>query len=101
MDDLKDLILSAWEDRTLLKETAVQSAIRSIIERLDKGVLRIAEPQGDDWIVHEWVKKAVVMYFPIQKMETIELGPFEFHDKIPLKKTICKTRCSCCAPCNC
>ena len=90
MDDLKDLILSAWEDRTLLKETAVQSAIRSIIERLDKGVLRIAEPQGDDWIVHEWVKKAVVMYFPIQKMETIELGPFEFHDKIPLKKQFAK-----------
>ncbi len=90
MEISKDLILDAWENRSLLKDPKVQAAIRGIIEQLDKGNLRIAEPEGDDWIVHEWIKKAVVMYFPIQKMETIEVGPFEFHDKIPLKKKFAK-----------
>lgn len=86
MEELKKIILEAWDNRALLKEKETQESIRAVVELLDKGKVRIAEPQGEDWIVHEWLKKAVVMYFPIQTMETIEVGPFEFHDKIPLKK---------------
>ena len=61
-------------------------AIESVVDQLDKGLLRVAEPSGNDWIVNDWVKKAVILYFPIMKMRTIEMGPFEFYDKIPLKK---------------
>ncbi len=86
MNSLKQTIEAAWENRTLLKEKETQAAIRSIIALLDEGSLRVAEPRVDGWQVNEWVKKAVVLYFPIQTMETIEVGPFEFHDKIPLKK---------------
>ncbi|MFL2623276.1 MAG: 2,3,4,5-tetrahydropyridine-2,6-dicarboxylate N-succinyltransferase [Flavobacteriaceae bacterium] len=86
MNSLKQTIEAAWENRTLLKEKETQAAIRSIIALLDEGSLRVAEPKVDGWQVNEWVKKAVVLYFPIQTMETIEVGPFEFHDKIPLKK---------------
>ncbi len=81
-----ELIEKAWEDRSLLQDASVQKAIKDVIEQLDKGVLRVAEPIGNDWKVNDWVKKAVIMYFPIQKMETIEVGPFEFHDKMALKK---------------
>lgn len=90
MIELQKRILDAWDNRDLLKEPDTQAAIREVIGQLDKGLLRIAEPINGDWVVHEWVKKAVVMYFPIQKMETIELGPFEFHDKIPLKSNYAK-----------
>jgi 2,3,4,5-tetrahydropyridine-2,6-dicarboxylate N-succinyltransferase len=83
---MKELIEKAWEDRTLLQNTDVQQAIRAVIEQLDKGTLRVAEPVADGWKVNDWVKKAVILYFPIQKMETIEVGPFEFHDKMLLKK---------------
>jgi 2,3,4,5-tetrahydropyridine-2-carboxylate N-succinyltransferase len=86
MNSLKERINDCWENRELIKEKSYQDTIKEVIELLDKGKLRVAEPAGDDWMVHEWVKKAVVMYFPITKMETIEVGPFEFHDKIPLKK---------------
>ncbi len=86
MEDLQQIIESAWENRELLKEAATQAAIREVIELLDKGKLRVAEPTADGWQVNEWVKKGVIMYFPIQTMETIEMPPFEFHDKIPLKK---------------
>ncbi|MDF1672611.1 MAG: 2,3,4,5-tetrahydropyridine-2,6-dicarboxylate N-succinyltransferase [Vicingaceae bacterium] len=85
MSDLREIIEQTWDNRELLKSDASQNAIREVIEQLDKGVLRVAEPSGDDWQVNEWVKKAVVMYFPIQKMTTIEVGPFEFHDKMKLK----------------
>ena len=85
MDNLKSLIENAWENRALLEETTTKEAVRTIIDLLDKGELRVAEPTTKGWQVNEWVKKAVVMYFPIQTMETIEVGPFEFHDKIPLK----------------
>ena len=85
MDSLRLLIETAWENRTLLNENTTKNAIRKIVDLLDKGELRVAEPTTDGWQVNEWVKKAVVMYFPIQTMETIEVGPFEFHDKIPLK----------------
>ena len=86
MNSLQVIIENAWEDRALLKEQTTVSAIREVIDLLDTGVLRVAEPKGTDWQVNEWVKKAVVLYFPIQKMETLESGIFEYHDKIPLKK---------------
>jgi 2,3,4,5-tetrahydropyridine-2-carboxylate N-succinyltransferase len=82
---LQHSIEQAWEDRELLKEAATQNAIREVIEMLDKGKLRTAEPVDGGWQVNDWVKKAVIMYFPIQQMETIEVGPFEFHDKMKLK----------------
>ncbi|WP_242928275.1 2,3,4,5-tetrahydropyridine-2,6-dicarboxylate N-succinyltransferase [Pontibacter vulgaris] len=82
---LQEIIEQAWENRALLQEHATIEAIRSVIEELDKGRLRVAEPTGDDWKVNEWVKKAVLLYFPIQQMKTIEVGPFEFHDKMSLK----------------
>ncbi len=86
MQDLKKIIEKAWDDRSLLKEKSVQIAIREVLEHLDKGRLRTAEPSSLGWKVNEWVKKAVVLYFPIQEMKTIEVGPFEFHDKMDLKK---------------
>jgi len=83
---MKQIIESAWEDRSLLEDKLTQNAIREVIEQLDKGQIRIAEPGGESWKVNEWIKKAVILYFPIQKMETLEVGPFEFHDKIKLKR---------------
>ena len=83
---MKSIIEKAWEDRSLLEQPETIKAIEGVIEDLDKGVLRVAEPNEDgSWKVNEWVKKAVVLYFPIRKMETIEVGPFEFHDKMALK----------------
>ncbi|MEP2669784.1 MAG: 2,3,4,5-tetrahydropyridine-2,6-dicarboxylate N-succinyltransferase [Cyclobacteriaceae bacterium] len=84
--ELQQQIEKAWNDRSLLQTKETQDTIREVIDQLDKGTLRVAEPAGDGWKVNEWVKKAVILYFPIQKMETIEVGPFEFHDKIALKK---------------
>ncbi len=86
MSSLQTSIEAAWDNRELLKTQETQTAIRSVISELDEGKLRVAEPTADGWKVNEWVKKAVVLYFPIQKMETIEAGPMEFHDKIPLKR---------------
>lgn len=80
------LIEEAWENRDKLEQSDVQEAINSTIELLDSGVLRVAEFKKNDWIVNQWIKKAVILYFPLRKMETIEVPPFEFHDKIPLKK---------------
>jgi 2,3,4,5-tetrahydropyridine-2-carboxylate N-succinyltransferase len=85
MESIKKLVQQVWEDRTLLSLPIYREAIEMAIEELDKGRLRVAEPAGDEWIVNEWVKKAVILYFPIRKMETMEAGPLEFHDKIPLK----------------
>ena len=86
MEDLKRVIEAVWDDRTLLEKEESKEAIRHIIEQLDVGALRVAEPESGGWQVNEWVKKAVILYFPIQQMELIELGPFEFHDKMKLKK---------------
>lgn len=101
MNERIKLIEAAWLDRTLLQNTVVQEAVFQTVEDLDKGILRVAEPNlafkaestelspeqiASQWIVHEWIKKAVILYFPLRKMETIECPPFEFHDKIPLKK---------------
>ncbi|MBP6180662.1 2,3,4,5-tetrahydropyridine-2,6-dicarboxylate N-succinyltransferase [Flavobacterium sp.] len=94
MNQLQTIIEQAWENRALLQEETTTNAIREVIELLDSGKLRVAEPKGDtstslstgSWQVNEWVKKAVVMYFPIQKMETLESGIFEYHDKMLLKR---------------
>ena len=86
MEHLKDIIEKAWDNRELLNTSETTNAIRGVIELLDNGKLRVAEPTAEGWQVNEWVKKAVVLYFPIQKMETLEAGIFEYHDKIPLKK---------------
>ncbi len=83
---LKEVIENAWDNRETLKETETQTAIGQIIELLDKGRLRTAEPASSGWQINEWVKKAVILYFLIQKSETITTGPFEFHDKIMLKQ---------------
>lgn len=86
MEALKNKIEKSWDNRELLKDEIYTSAIHEVIELLDKGKIRVAEPlENGDWQVNQWIKKAVVMYFPICKMKTIEVGPFEFHDKIPLK----------------
>lgn len=79
------MIEEAWTDRSLLQHEHYRKAINEVIDQLDKGLLRVAQPSEDGWLVNEWVKKAVILYFPIRQMETIEIGPFEFHDKIPLK----------------
>jgi 2,3,4,5-tetrahydropyridine-2-carboxylate N-succinyltransferase len=84
--EIKNLIEAAWENRELLSRSDVREAILEVIEGLDKGQLRVAEPDGDGWKVNDWIKKGVILYFPITKMSTIEVGPFEYHDKIPLKK---------------
>lgn len=86
--ELREQIENAWNNRELLKDAETQKAIREVVSRLDRGTLRVAEPSAgrDTWTVNEWVKKAVILYFPIQQMETIEVGPLEFHDKIPLKR---------------
>jgi len=85
MSPFQNTIEEAWENRALLEDQSVQETIRSVIDQLDKGDLRVAEPTADGWQVNEWLKKAVVLYFPIQGMETLQAGPLEFHDKIPLK----------------
>jgi 2,3,4,5-tetrahydropyridine-2-carboxylate N-succinyltransferase len=83
--DLKAKIEAAWNDRALLKEETYSNAVREVIEEVDKGRLRVAEQVENDWVVNEWVKQAILMYFGIQQMQTWELAPFEFHDKMLLK----------------
>lgn len=90
MQDLKIQIEKLWEDRTQLSSPESIQAIRDVVDMVDKGKVRVAEPEGDIWKVNDWVKKAIVLFFPTQQMETIEVGPFEFHDKIPLKKNFAK-----------
>ena len=85
MKDLQQIIEDAWDNRALLSEKITIDSIRNVIDLLDQGVLRVAQPTSNGWQVNEWIKKAVVLYFPIQKMETFEVGIFEYHDKIPLK----------------
>nr|WKN36245.1 2,3,4,5-tetrahydropyridine-2,6-dicarboxylate N-succinyltransferase [Tunicatimonas sp. TK19036] len=83
--ELQQMIDAAWDDRSLLEDKDVKIAIKTIIADLDMGKKRVAEPIDGQWVVHEWVKKAVILYFPLQKMKTLEVGPFEFHDKMKLK----------------
>jgi 2,3,4,5-tetrahydropyridine-2-carboxylate N-succinyltransferase len=86
MKQLQNIIETAWEDRSLLTDQLTIDSIRNVIDLLDEGTLRVAQPTANGWQVNEWVKKAVVLYLPIQKMETLEAGIFEYHDKIPLKR---------------
>ena len=86
MDTIENLIDNAWKDRDLLKDITYKQAIHETIELLDKGKIRVCSPEGNLWKLNEWIKKAVIMYFQIEPMEVIEIGPFEFHDKIKLKK---------------
>lgn len=83
---MQNIIEAAWQNRELLKDTTTINTINEVIEQLDKGSLRVAEPLADgSWKVNDWIKKAVILYFPTRKMETMEVGPFEFHDKMALK----------------
>ena len=85
--ELKEIIEAAWADREQLKKRETEIAIRTLIEELDKGIRRVAEPMEDgSWQVNEWIKKAVILYFPLQQMHVTELPPFEYHDKMLLKK---------------
>ena len=86
MTELQQIIDRAWDNRELLTDKSTIDAIRSVVSLLDDGILRVAEPIENGWKVNEWIKKAVVLYFPIQKMKVLEAGIFEYHDKIPLKK---------------
>ena len=85
MSDLKTLIESAWENREMLNHASTREAVESVIDQLDRGEIRVADSTSRGWIVHEWIKKAVLLYFPIRQMETMSCGPLEFYDKIPLK----------------
>ena len=84
----RPLVEAAFRDRTLLRNGAHEAAVLATVEALDKGHLRVASPpeDGGEWQVHAWVKEAILLYFALRAMEKIEIGPFEFHDKIPLKK---------------
>jgi 2,3,4,5-tetrahydropyridine-2-carboxylate N-succinyltransferase len=86
MDHLARIIEAAWDNRELLREEKTAAAIREVVGLVDAGTLRCASPGPDGWTINTWVKKAVVLYFPIQKMQTMEAGIFEYHDKIPLKR---------------
>jgi len=83
---VQQYIEAAWDNRTLLEENAVREAIFSVISQLDEGTLRCAEPLNGDWQVNEWVKKAVILSFPLRQMQVMEAGPLEWHDKMPLKR---------------
>src|SRR5687768_1205163 len=87
--ELQQTIEKAFADRALLKDEAVRAAIEATIARLDSGTLRVATPNTPgSWTTHAWVKQAILLYFAIRPMEKLELPPFEFFDKIPLKKNL-------------
>ena len=86
VENYQQLIEEAWENRSLLGDGRHKQAITDVIEELDKGRLRVASPSENGWVVNEWVKKAVLLYFPIRQMKVFEAGPMEYFDKIPLKK---------------
>ncbi|MBA4259818.1 MAG: 2,3,4,5-tetrahydropyridine-2,6-dicarboxylate N-succinyltransferase, partial [Chitinophaga sp.] len=81
----QELVLEAWNNRELLKDAKYSDAVKQVIEAVDKGQLRVASPDADGWVVNEWVKKAILLYFGIQQMQTWEMPPFEFYDKMLLK----------------
>ena len=85
-DKVKDIIEQAWNDRSLLKEPEVARTIREVVDNLNKGMLTVVERDGDGWKVNEWIKKAIILYFPIMGMSVSESGIFEYYDKIPLKR---------------
>lgn len=84
---LKSIVEAAWEDRSLLKNDDTKNSINSVVDLLDKGIIRVAEPlDNGEWQVNEWIKKAVILYFPLKEMKAIEVGPYEYYDKVPLKE---------------
>jgi 2,3,4,5-tetrahydropyridine-2,6-dicarboxylate N-succinyltransferase len=85
LTEIKSIIEKAWDKREMLNHEDTREGIREVIEWLDIGKVRVAELSGNSWIVNEWVKKAVILYFPIQPMRTTMAGPIEYHDKIDLK----------------
>jgi 2,3,4,5-tetrahydropyridine-2-carboxylate N-succinyltransferase len=86
---LRPTIEAAFADRTLLSQPATRGAIEQTLQHLDRGELRVADKRSDgDWVTHAWVKQAILLYFAIQRMQRMEVGPFEFYDKIPLKKNL-------------
>lgn len=86
LSEIQQIIEKAWDDRSLLQDDVVKSVINTTIDLLDHGKIRVAEPMHTGWQVNEWIKKAVILYFPIREMKTLEVGPFEFHDKMALKR---------------
>ena len=84
--ELEEIISKCWENRSLLNDSYCKDAVCETIDQLDQGLIRVAQPLNDQWFVNEWVKKAVIMYFQVREMEVIDIGPFQFYDKIPLKK---------------
>ena len=86
VNKLKSIINEAWENQELLNKPEVKDSVFAVIELIDKGIIRVSEPTTGGWQVNEWIKKAVVLYFPLNRMEISEAGPLEFHDKIPLKQ---------------
>lgn len=94
MEELKQIVEAAWEDRSLLAAPETRSAIDSVVDLLDKGILRVAQPDEASetgWTVNQWIKKAIILYFPIHDAKTIETNPFEWHDKVPLKHGYAET----------
>jgi 2,3,4,5-tetrahydropyridine-2-carboxylate N-succinyltransferase len=84
--ELQEIIEQAWDNRELLTDRKTEIAIKTIIEELDKGLRRVAEPlENGEWQINEWIKKAIILYFPIQQMKVFELAPYEYHDKMALK----------------
>ena len=86
--ELKPLIEAAWENRDLLDQEQYANAVKTVIAKLDSGEIRVCEPVGDEWVTHAWVKQGVLMYFVVAQMQVMEMGPYEFFDKIPLKKNL-------------
>ena len=86
MEELKEIIERAWEERSLLEEKVTCEAISEVVRLLDEGDIRVAEKSNGQWLVNEWIKKAVILYFPTNKMEVLDSGIFEYYDKIALKK---------------
>lgn len=82
---LRQPVEQAWNDRSLLGDASTVRAIREVIALLNSGELRVAEPRDHEWIVHDWIKKAVILYFPVMPLKTTHAGPLEFHDKLELK----------------
>lgn len=90
INEMKHQIDEIWEDRSLLSIDSNKDLIRKIIKLLDNGEIRVCEFVNDSWVVNDWIKKAIILFFPISEMETINVGPFEYHDKIPLKSNFAK-----------
>ena len=86
--DAKQKIEAAYQDRGLLEQDGSKQAVREVVDAIDRGVLRVCDKIDGEWVTHAWVKQAILLYFVVAEMEVMEMGPFEFFDKIPLKKNL-------------